>query len=94
MLARFLFLFQDPIEGAEHGDHLTDPRGSFVLMSGAGREALLDELMGVLRAFGPLAAWRVAVSTECAPLREWCFQEDVALELPDRFLLIHLGVSD
>jgi hypothetical protein len=91
VFARFLFLFQDP-----HGDHLSDPRQSFSLTHDSGREQLLDELAGMLRSLGASAAWRVLPhqGQECGELREWCFQDDVVLELPGRMCLLHFGVSD
>jgi hypothetical protein len=89
VFARFLLLFQEP-----HGDHLTDPRQSFSLSHDFGRYALLDDLAGVVQSLGARAAWRVVPLQECGELREWCFQDDVALELPDRRCLLHFGVSD
>jgi hypothetical protein len=94
VFARFLFLFRDPAGGHEYGDYLTDPRQSFVLMSESGQQGLLDELAGVVRSLGISAAWRVFANPECEELREWCFQDDVVLELPDRLGLLHFGVSD
>ena len=89
VFARFLLLFQEP-----HGDHLTDPRQSFSLSHDFGRAGLLDELAGVVQSLGTRSAWRVVPPQECGELREWCFQDDVVLELPDRRCLLHFGVSD
>ena len=89
VFARFLLLFQEP-----HGDHLIDPERSFSLSHDFGRAGLLEELAGVVRSLGARAAWRVAPPPECGELREWCFQDDVALELPGRRCLLHFGVSD
>jgi hypothetical protein len=89
VFGRFLFLFQDP-----HGDHLVDPRRSFSLMDEFGRQSLLDELAGVVRSLGTTAAWRIRASLDCGELREWCFQDDVVLELAEGFCLFHFGVSD
>jgi hypothetical protein len=89
VFGRFLFLFQDP-----HGDHLVDPRRSFTLMEDAGRQSVLEELAGMLQALEVTAAWRVRPSLECEEMREWCFQDDIALEFPAGMCLIHFGVSD
>jgi hypothetical protein len=94
VFARFLFLFKEPVGGDKNGDYLVDPRQSFALMSDYGRNGLLDELGGVVRALGTSAAWRVHASLECDDLREWCFQDDVVLELPELLCLLHFGVSD
>jgi len=89
VFARFLFLFQEP-----QGDHLVDPRKSFSLFHDFGRDGLLDELAGVVRSLGARSAWRVIPDQQCGELREWCFQDDVMLEVPDRWCLLHFGVSD
>lgn len=94
VFTRFLFLFQDPVGGKKYGDYLTDPRRSFSLMTEWGRQQLLDELVAMVRSLSPSAAWRVVASLECGELREWCFQDDVVLELPNELCLLHLGVSD
>ncbi len=94
VFSRFLFLFRDPIAGREYGDYLVDPHSSFVLMSEPGRQSLLDDLAAVFHSLAIAAAWRVVPSPNCQDLREWCFQEDLLLELPDRLCLLHLGVSD
>jgi hypothetical protein len=94
VFGRFLFLFQKPVAGCQSGDYLVDPQQSFNLMSEHGRNALLDELGSLVRSFGVTSAWRVVASPECGELREWCFQDDVVLELADRLCLVHFGVSD
>lgn len=94
VFARFLFLFREPAGGHKYGDFLVDPRQSFALMSEEGQQRLLDELAAVLRSLDTSAAWRVVASLECGELREWCFQDDLVLELPDRLCLLHFGVSD
>jgi len=94
VFARFLFLFREPAEGHEFGRYLVDPRRSFNLVRDDGRDSLLDYLIGVVRDLGTTAAWRVVASLECGALREWCFQDDVVIELPDRLCLLHFGVSD
>jgi hypothetical protein len=94
VFAHFLFLFREPVGGDPYGDYLVDPRQSFALMDEYGQQGLFDELAGVVRSLGTSAAWRLVASLECGELREWCFQEDVVLELPDRLCLLHFGVSD
>jgi hypothetical protein len=59
-----------------------------------GQNRLLDEVTGVVRSLGTLAAWRVQASLDCGDLREWCFQEDIVLEIPEDLCLLHFGVSD
>jgi hypothetical protein len=94
VFARFLFLFHEPVGGDKHGDYLIDPRQSFSLMDEIEREKLLDDIITVMRSLKASAAWRVWASQECAELREWCFQDDVVLELPEQICLLHFGVSD
>jgi hypothetical protein len=89
VFGRFLFLYQ-----VLQGDHLVDPRRSFLLMDESGRQGLLDELMGMVRSLGTTAGWRVWPSLECGDLREWCFQDDVVLAFSSGLCLLHFGVSD
>ncbi len=62
---RFLFLFRDPVAGRAYGDYLVAPHGSFVLLSGSGRQSLLDELAAVVRSLAVSAAWRVVPGPAC-----------------------------
>jgi hypothetical protein len=94
VFARYLFLFQEPKADDGDGNYLVDPRQSFALMHEYGQRQLLDELAAVVRTLGTTAAWRIVPSSECEELREWCFQDDVVLEIPDRLCLLHFGVSD
>src|SRR5262249_6083548 len=95
VFARFLFLFREPAGGG--GDYLTDPRGAFLLMDEGGASALLEELGAALVSLGATAGWRVwpTLAWESSDeLREGCFQDNVALALPDQLCLLHFGVSD
>jgi hypothetical protein len=94
VFARFLFLFKEPDRGDKNGDYLVDRRQAFSLMRNDGRDGLLEEVGTAVRSLGASSGWRVHASIECEALREWCFQDDVLLELGEELCLFHFGVSD